>query len=169
MGKTIYVDGYEIDLDGLTEFLDMISGLEETEVVDVDVNGTDVTCTFANGEKQTAHCHSEDRDKWSLETGISVCLGKYLTGGSSEYNRIIRHGVKVFKDKVRLKAKEIDDLIEKERIRENKRRKHERYLKRREERRASGHDSHDEDNYPVLNLINAIAKDLGIEIEIVKV
>lgn len=103
-------------------------------ITDVDVDGYDVTCTFNNGEKQTAHCHLADIKKWSLETGISVCLGKHLAGGSSEYNRIVRKGMKCYKDKIKAHAKMVKDRMEEERILENKKRKRERYLKRRAER-----------------------------------
>lgn len=196
-----YVNNYEFSLDSLVELLDMISDLEDTEIVDVDIDpdGYSVTCTFADGEKQTAHCHPEDYDNWSLETGISVCLGKYLTGGSSEYNRIVRHGVKVFNDKLREEVKEIKDRIEEERIRENKRRKRERYLKRRDERRRAAEEcsqcderefcenrkdkkpeekkaeekmaeeKRTEDKFGLLSLINKIIEDIGLEIEIVEV
>lgn len=178
----ININGYDISLGGLAELLDMISGLVDTEIVDVIVDGGDVTCTFADGEKQTAHCHPEDEKRWSLETGISVCLGKYLMGGSSAYNRIVRHGQKIFKDKIKAEAKRIDDLLEKERVRDNKRRKHERYLKRRAERQAEECSKCDErescedrkdtnrEKHRILNtfdLINDILDNLGIEIELV--
>ena len=196
-----YINNYEFSLDSLVELLDMISDLEDTEIVDVDIDpdGYSVTCTFADGEKQTAHCHPEDYDNWSLETGISVCLGKYLTGGSNQYNRIVHHGVKVFKDKLNRVAKELEACIEEERIRENKRRKHERYLKRRDERRRAAEEcsqcderefcenrkdkkpedkkaeekmaeeKRTEDKIGLLGLIDKIMEDLGFEIEIVEV
>lgn len=101
-------------------------------IVDVVVDGDDVICTFADGEVQTAHCHPDD--SWSLDTAISVCLGKYLLGGSSEYNRRVRHGAKIFHDKIKAEAKRLQDQAEEQRIRENQKRKRERYLKRRAER-----------------------------------
>lgn len=183
----LYIGKYKVPFDALVWLLDTIDKMKETEIVDVDVCGNDVICTFADGEKQTAHCHPEDEERWSLETGISVCLGKYLMGGSSAYNRIIRHGVNAFNRRVRAEADEIEAIIEKERIRENKRRKRERYLKRRAERQAAecaecdareyfdgrkdtnnGKDSSEEKKkISVIDVINAIAKDFGIEIELV--
>ena len=160
----LYIGDHRILFSDLIEILDMIKGLEETEIVDVDVNGDDVICTFANGETQTAHCHPDD--SWSLETGISVCLGKYLTGGSSEYNRIVRHGVKIFKNKMLQEAKAIEDRIEKERIRENKRLKHERYLKRRAKRQAMERNESEGMGIALLNLLNDFIKDLGVEIDL---
>lgn len=106
------------------------------EITDVEINGDDITCTFSDGEVYTAHCHPEDLKRWSLETGISVCIGKYFAGGSNEYNRLVRKGVKAYKDKVKAEAKKIEKLIEEERIRENKKKKHERYLKRRDARKT---------------------------------
>ena len=192
MGTSLIIDGHKTDVDTLIKLLDMISDLEETKIIDVDVEGDDVICTFADGEKQIAHCHPEDYDNWSLETGISVCLGKYLTGGSSEYNRIVRHGLKIFKDKIVAEANELREREEKERIRENKRRKHERYLKRRAERQAAecsncderefcedrkdkkpeekkAEEKRTEDKIGLLGLIDKIMEDLGFEIEIVEV
>lgn len=192
MDTSLIIDGHKTDVDTLIKLLDIISDLEETKIVDVDVDGDDVICTFADGEKQTAHCHPEDYDNWSLETGISVCLGKYLTGGSSEYNRIVRHGLKIFKDKIVAEANELREREEKERIRENKRRKHERYLKRRAERQAAecsncderefcenrkdkepeekmAEEKRTEDKIGLFGLVNKIIEDLGFEIEIVEV
>ena len=164
----LHIGDHKILFSDLIEILDMIKGLEETEIVDVDVNGDDVSCTFANGETQTAHCHPEDYDRWSLETGISVCLGKYLTGGSNEYNRIIRQGVKIFRDKIKEEADRIEAEIEEQRIRENKKRKRERYLKRRAERQVTKCGEHNEkgNEFTILNLINDLIEDLGIEIEL---
>lgn len=161
----LFINGYEVSLGGLAWLLDTIDKMSETEIVDVDVCENDVVCTFADGEKQTAHCHPEDEERWSLDTGISVCLGKYLAGGSSNYNRIVRHGEKIFKDKIRAEAKEIEDLIEKERIRENKRQKHERYLKRRAERQAAEHSSSNKTSPRdfLVDLLN----NLGVKIELV--
>lgn len=181
----LYIGDHKILFSDLIEILDMIKGLEETEIVDVDVNGDDVSCTFANGETQTAHCHPEDYDRWSLETGISVCLGKYLTGGSNEYNRIIRQGVKTFRNKIRAEADKLEAEMEEQRIRENKKRKHERYLKRRAERLAAKcaecneHEfcedrkdvniepSKEEMELSILSLINDLIRDLGIDIGMV--
>lgn len=163
----LYIGDHKILFSDLIEILDMIKGLEETEIVDVDVNGDDVSCTFSNGETQTAHCHPEDYDRWSLETGISVCLGKYLTGGSNEYNRIIRQGVKIFRDKIKEEADRIEAEIEEQRIRENKKRKRERYLKRRAERQAAKYEKKNEENeFTILKLINDLLNDLGIEMDI---
>lgn len=163
----LYIGDHKILFSDLIEILDMIKGLEETEIVDVDVNGDDVSCTFANGETQTAHCHPEDYDRWSLETGISVCLGKYLTGGSNEYNRIIRQGVKIFRDKIKEEADRLEAEMEEQRIRENKKRKRERYLKRRAERQAAKYEKENEENeFTILKLINDLLNDLGIEMDI---
>ena len=173
----LYIGDYEVSLEGLKELLDIISSMTETEIVDVDVDEDDVICTFADGEVQVAHCHPEDEDVWSLETGISICLGKYLAGGSNAYNRLIHQGVKIYQDKVR---KAIDEYIakkEEERIRENKRQKHERHLKRRAERRVAEENSkcdvNKDDKYEVelpmfLQLLSNVLDDLGISVEIEK-
>ena len=162
----LHIGDHKILFSDLIEILDMIKGLEETEIVDVDVDGDDVICTFANGETQTAHCHPEDYDRWSLETGISVCLGKYLTGGSNEYNRIIRQGVKIFRNKIKEEADRIETEIEEQRIRENKKRKRERYLKRRAKRQAMERNESEGMGITLLDLLNDIIKDLGVEIDL---
>ena len=171
------IDEYDVSLKGVKELLDIVNSMVETEIVDVDIDMKDVICTFANGEVHRAHCHSEDYENWSLETGISVCLGKYLIGGSNEYNRVVRQGVKIFEKKVKEACKRIENRIEEERIRENKRRKHERYLKRRNERRkaeAEAHHKQDKDKSTedtIIDILNKIASDMGlkVEIEVVKV
>lgn len=180
----LHIEGYSVPFKSLVELLDMIRDLKDTEIVDVDISGEDVICTFADGEVQKAHCHPEDYENWSLETGISICLGKYLTGGSNAYNRLVHQGVKIFNTKIRKKAEEIADRLEAERVRANKRRKHERYLKRRDERRKAEmcsecedrHDCEDRKDVPndrgnvteesIFKFIKKLADDLGLSVDI---
>ena len=164
------IGDYNVSLGGLKDLLDIVASLVETEIVDVDVEGEDVFCTFADGEVQKAHCHSEDYENWSLETGISVCLGKYLMGGSNEYNRVVRQGVKIFEKKVKEACKRIEKQVEEERVRENKRKKHERYLKRRDERRKAEAEAQSKTEVSIIDILNKIASDMGlnVEIEVVK-
>lgn len=143
-----------------------VSEDKEVKIVDVSINKWDVTCTFSDGKRYTAHCHEQDIRCWSLETGISVCVGKWFAGGSSEYNRLIRKGMKVYKNKCEENYKKHLEERERKRIQENKKKKHERYLKRREERRAA--EKNDKED-TLVNLMVSILKDIGIDIEVVKV
>ena len=168
----LHIGGYSVPLKGLLEILDIIHGMVDTEIVDVSVEGKDVICTFADGEVQTAHCHPEDEDHWTLDTGISVCLGKYLAGGSNAYNRLIHQGMKIYERKRENEIKGILDMLEEERIRENKRRKHERYLKRREERRASEEKPQSKEENEAVGWLFELAdllRAIGVSVEIEKI
>lgn len=45
---------------------------------------------FVDGNTTKAICMPEDRDKFNYETGIDICLLKWLMGGSSMYNNTIK-------------------------------------------------------------------------------
>lgn len=104
------------------------------KIVDVKLNGSDVICEFEDGRVISAHC--SDEDEFSFETGIMVCLGKYFLGHRG-FNSMVRQGVKLFDDKQKRLINERLEELERRRIRENHREKHERYLKRRAEKLAA--------------------------------
>ena len=87
-----------------------------------------VSCVFADGDEQKAVC--DEHDQFSLENGIAVCVAKHAMGGSRQYNKAIRQGLRVFEEQERVKA----DFEERKRIEENHRRKHARYLDRKKKR-----------------------------------
>ena len=103
---------------------------EPDRIVSVKIikEGKVISCTFSDGDVQKAVC--DEQDHYSLENGIAVCIAKHSMGGSSAYNRAIRQGVRVYKEQERRKA----DLEEHNRIKENHRMKHQRYLERRKKR-----------------------------------
>ena len=89
--------------------------------------------TFENGSFQIAYC--DESDEFNLEVGISICVTRELmkrlygiSGETNDYNKLIRQGMKVYKnnckskdalEKMRAKA----EAIEKNRkIKEQKRR-----------------------------------------------
>ena len=70
-------------------------------ITDVEILGEEsnvVEVTFQDGKKEKAVCYPGDT--FDLETGISICVGKYLAGGSSTYYSIIKRGFKLYSDKV---------------------------------------------------------------------
>ena len=95
--------------------------------------------TFENGNTQIAVC--DENDEFNLETGISICvtreLMKRLYGISNEsaspYNKIIRQGMKVYKNHCKFKEATKKYYAEKEAIEKNRKIKEQ---KRREKRAA---------------------------------
>ena len=94
--------------------------------------------TFENGSIQTAYC--DENDEFNLEVGISICVTRELmkrlyniSGETNKYNKIIRQGLKVYKNH----CKYLDDLkkkkAESEAIEKNRKIKEQ---KRREKRAA---------------------------------
>lgn len=75
-----------------------------------------VEVTFPNGDKQKSIC--QEPDVFSLEMAISICITKHLLGGTKEYNKVIRNGVKCYENKLnRNKAKtEEMERIEKRKV-----------------------------------------------------
>lgn len=112
-------------------FIYASSSVMSREIVDVNiiVPNKVVEVTFLDGDKQKAVC--QEPDVFSLEQAISICLTKHLLGGTGAYNKIIKNGVKVYKENQeemrRVKAEE-------ERI-AKRRAKKAAYMKRRAERR----------------------------------
>ena len=93
---------------------------------------------FENGSTQTAYC--DENDDFNLETGISICvtreLMKRLYGikdDTSAYNKIIRHGMKTYKNHCKAIEKTKKRIAEKEAIERNRKIKEQ---KRREKRAA---------------------------------
>lgn len=88
-------------------FIDFFGIIEDVEVL---VPNKVVQVTFSGGRKEKAVC--DDIDTFSLETGITVCLCKYLFGKKG-YNKELKKAVKIYTDK----QKQIEkDKLEEERI-----------------------------------------------------
>ena len=93
---------------------------------------------FENGSTQTAYC--DENDDFNLETGISICvtreLMKRLYGikdDTSAYNKIIRHGMKTYKNHCKAVEKTKKWVAEQKAIERNRKIKEQ---KRREKRAA---------------------------------
>ena len=93
---------------------------------------------FENGSTQTAYC--DENDNFNLETGISICvtreLMKRLYGikdDTSAYNKIIRHGMKTYKNHCKAIEKTKKRIAEQKAIERNRKIKEQ---KRREKRAA---------------------------------
>ena len=102
----------------------IIKNPSKVEDVNVIVPNKVVEVTFADGTKEKSVCR--EPDVFSLEQAIAICIGKKIMGGSGAYNNAIKHGLKVYEDKLK---KEKIDKTEKERI-ANKRAKRIAYKKR---------------------------------------
>lgn len=97
--------------------------------------------TFENGNTQIAVC--DENDEFNLETGISICvtreLMKRLYGygisneSASSYNKIIRQGMKAYKNHCKIKKINEKRIAEQKAIEKNKKIKEQ---KRREKRAA---------------------------------
>ena len=103
------------------------------EIVNVKILGEEknvVEVTFEDGRKEKAVCNPADIS--DLEVGIGVCIGKYLLGGSSDYNRVIKQGLKIFNQ---IEEKRIKEELKATELEERRKRK---YLKnqKRKERKA---------------------------------
>lgn len=79
--------------------------------VNVIVPGMVVEVVFEDGSKEKAVCRKPD--VFSLEIAVSICISKKIMGGSGAYNNAVKHGLKVYNDKLK---KEQADKEEKERI-----------------------------------------------------
>lgn len=92
-----------------------------------------VECTFVNGSKHKAIC--SDSDTFSLETAITVCICKYLLSGSSNYNGVVRHAVKIYNDKIKRQELEQQQQADAKEIAERKKVKKAKYQARRDKKR----------------------------------
>jgi hypothetical protein len=79
--------------------------------VNVIVPNKVVEVTFANGSKQKTVC--SENDEFSLELAISICITKNLIGGTSNYNKAVDNGIKVYETKLQ---RQEQDRKEEERI-----------------------------------------------------
>lgn len=90
-----------------------------------------VIVEFSDGTKEKAIC--DDEDKFSLETGIEVCVLKKMLGGKKNYNKYISAAVDLYNNKEKKAQLEKE---EKERI-ARKREKEIARKKRRRERKIA--------------------------------
>ena len=93
---------------------------------------------FENGSIQTAYC--DENDEFNLEVGISICVTRELmkrlygiSGETNDYNKLIRQGMKVYKNNCKFKDALEKKRAEAEAIEKNKKIKEQ---KRREKRAA---------------------------------
>lgn len=93
---------------------------------------------FENGSVQTAYC--DEGDEFNLEVGISICVTRELmkrlygiSGETNVYNKVIRQGMKAYKNHCKFKEAAKKYYTEKEAIEKNKKIKEQ---KRREKRAA---------------------------------
>ena len=88
-----------------------------------------VKVVFCDGTVEKVVCH--EGDTFSLEMAITICMAKKLYGGTAAYNKAVRDGMKIYKERLewKQKAKEDQDRIAK------KKQKRKEYLARREARR----------------------------------
>lgn len=90
-----------------------------------------VEVAFLDGKKEKSVCR--EPDTFSLETAISICISKYIMGGSSAYNNAVKQGMKVYEESLKKEAlaKEEDERIKRKKI------KRAEYKKRRAERKLA--------------------------------
>ena len=93
---------------------------------------------FENGSVQTAYC--DEGDEFNLEVGISICVTRELmkrlydiSGETNVYNKVIRQGMKAYKNHCKFEKAYKKYIAEKEVIEKNKKVKEQ---KRREKRAA---------------------------------
>lgn len=101
------------------------------EIIDVNVivSNKVVEVTFIDGDKQKAVC--QEPDVFSLEQAISICLTKHMLGGTGAYNKVVKNGVKVYKEN----QKEMCRIKAEEELLAKRRAKRAEYMKRRANRR----------------------------------
>ena len=85
------------------QWIPLVFELKFLKVVDVNiiVPGKVVEVTFADGTKEKSVC--SEPDIFSLESAISICISKKIIGGSSSYNNAVKHGMKVYENKLKKK------------------------------------------------------------------
>lgn len=81
-------------------------------------NDKAVVVEFADGTKEKATLHPEDN--FSVECGISICITKKLMGGSSIYNKIIDHAIKVKNQCDKARGKKAKEVTEREEIKKRR-------------------------------------------------
>ena len=120
---------FDLELMGISNLHFYIA---KPEITDVNIIVPDkvVEVTFADGTKEKSVCR--EPDTFSLESAISICISKNIMGGSSAYNNAVKHGMKVYEDKLK---KEAAEKAEQERI-AKKREKRLAYKERRAIKRA---------------------------------
>lgn len=93
-----------------------------------------VEVTFGDGRKEKAVC--AEGDVFNMETAISICITKYIMGGSGAYNTAVKQGMKIYTDKMvqEQKEKEEKECIEKKRAK--KQAKRDAYFERKAAERA---------------------------------
>ena len=99
-----------------------------TNVIEVVPNKV-VKVVFYDGTIEKVVCHEDDT--FSLEMAITICMAKKLYGGTAAYNKAVRDGMKIYKERLEIKEKAKEDQ---ERIAKKKQKRKE-YLARREARR----------------------------------
>lgn len=109
----------------------LIDGSEVVTDVKVIYPNKVVEVTFGDGTKEKAVCH--DEDTFSLEQAISICICKKLIGGTKNYNKAIKGGLKLYEKGLELKKKEEEKQQLIERKREKRRLKKERRAERKME------------------------------------
>ena len=116
----------------IPKWVDEYYAIFYSKIIDVNVIVPNkvVECLFADGTKTKAVCR--EPDVFSLETAIGICVAKKVMGGSSQYNKAVKHGIKVYEN---LQAKEKELAEEQERI-EKRKAKRKAYMERRAQRRA---------------------------------
>lgn len=95
--------------------------------------------TFENGNTQIAVC--DENDEFNLETGISICVTRELMERlygisnkyASPYNKVIRQGMKAYKNRCKIKKINEKRIAEQKAIEKNRKIKEQ---KRREKRAA---------------------------------
>ena len=113
---------------------DAVMPITNAKISDVKILSPDkvVQVIFADGTSEKAIC--DKSDKFSLETGITVCIAKKLLGGTKEYNKTVRNALKAMerKEKDRKDREERNKRIELKRQKEVEKRR-ERKIKIQEE------------------------------------
>lgn len=88
-----------------------------------------VEVTFTDGSKEKSVCR--EPDVFSLESAISICVSKKIMGGSGAYNNLVKRGLKVYEDNIKM-----DAAVKAEQERINKKRaKRKAYMERRAAKR----------------------------------
>ena len=105
---TFYKDGYSQNTKTLLP-----------DIKDVIVyNDKVVVVEFADGTKEKATLHPEDN--FSVECGVSICITKKLLGGSSIYNKVVDHALKIKKQCDKVREKKAVEAAEREEIKKRR-------------------------------------------------
>lgn len=123
--------------------------LIEIERFDILSSKKVIKVQFTDGTSVKAICH--DGDVFSLNRGLFIAMAKRLYGDEytvegvefmaaqlsylKKYNKMVDKAIKLYEKEIKEKAKELETAQAKETVRTNKKRKHDMYLKRRDEKR----------------------------------